>query len=93
MPADATEYARCVAMGISDPYRVLTMDDMVGTKDVIFAATGVTAGEFLGGVRYLSDNRAETDSIVMRAKTRTIRYIKTSHYLPNKPLVQESQPV
>ncbi|MFC6333809.1 class II fructose-bisphosphatase [Paenibacillus septentrionalis] len=92
MPADATEYERCIAMGISDPYRVLTMDDMVGTKDVIFAATGVTPGEFLGGVRYLGDQRAETDSIVMRAKTKTIRYIKTSHYLPNKPLVSAAQP-
>jgi len=87
MPADAVEYARCIEMGIDDPYRVLTMEDMIGTKDVIFAATGVTPGEFLGGVRYFPDQRAETHSIVMRAKTRTVRYIKTVHYLPNKPLL------
>ncbi|MFC5406429.1 class II fructose-bisphosphatase [Cohnella soli] len=84
MPSDAKEYARCLEMGIDDPYKVLTMTDMVGDDDVIFAATGVTPGEFLGGVRYLPDDRAETHSIVMRAKTRTIRFIRALHYLPNK---------
>jgi len=91
MPADGAEYRRCVDMGIADPYQVLTMADMVGTGDVIFAATGVTPGEFLGGVRYLPDQRAETHSIVMRAKTRTIRFIRALHYLPNKPLLHQPQ--
>ncbi|WP_123040964.1 class II fructose-bisphosphatase [Cohnella candidum] len=85
MPADGTEYRRCVELGISDPYRLLTMTDLIGTGDVIFAATGVTPGEFLGGVRYMPDQRAETHSIVMRAKTRTIRFVRTIHYLPGKP--------
>ncbi|GAB2720033.1 class II fructose-bisphosphatase [Paenibacillus thermoaerophilus] len=89
MPANANDYQRCKEMGMDDPFKVLTMDDMVGSEDVIFAATGVTPGEFLGGVRYLPDNRAETHSMVMRAKTRTIRYIKSLHYLPNKPLLAE----
>jgi len=88
MPADANEYNRCIAMGIADPYRVLTMEDMVGGDDVIFAATGVTPGEFLGGVRYLAGQRAETHSIVMRATTRTIRFIRSLHYLPNKALLR-----
>ncbi|MDQ6418715.1 class II fructose-bisphosphatase [Paenibacillus sp. LHD-117] len=88
MPADAAEYDRCIAMGIAEPYKVLTMEDMVGTEDVIFAATGVTPGEFLGGVRYFPDERAETHSIVMRAKTRTVRFVRSLHYLPNKPLLQ-----
>lgn len=91
MPADAAEYERCISMGINDPYRVLTMDDMVGTEDVIFAATGVTPGEFLGGVRYFPDERAETHSIVMRAKTRTIRFVRSLHYLPNKPLLRQAE--
>lgn len=68
MPANADEFQRCLQMGIDNPYKVLTMQDMIGTEDVIFAATGVTPGEILGGVRYLADDRAETDSIVMRAK-------------------------
>ncbi|WEK55870.1 MAG: class II fructose-bisphosphatase [Candidatus Cohnella colombiensis] len=86
MPSNAKEYERCIQMGIEDPYKVLTMADMVGTDDVIFSATGVTPGEFLGGVRYLPDDRAETHSIVMRSKTKTIRFIRAIHYLPNKAL-------
>ncbi len=89
MPADGNEFQRCIDMGISDPYKVLTMEDLVGHGDVIFAATGVTPGEFLNGVKYLGNQRAETDSIVMRAKTRTIRFIKSQHYLPNKPYFQQ----
>ncbi|MFF2481796.1 class II fructose-bisphosphatase [Paenibacillus sp. NPDC058071] len=89
LPEDEEQYKRCISMGISDPTRILTVDDMVGTDDVIFAATGVTPGEFLGGVRYLPDQRAETHSMVMRAKTRTIRFIKSVHYLPNKPLLRK----
>lgn len=87
MPANEQEIARCASMGLSDPRKVLTMDDLVGTKDVIFAATGVTSGEFLDGVRYLPQQRAETHSVVMRAKTKTIRFVKSIHYLPNKPLL------
>ncbi len=88
MPEDDEQLNRCIEMGIRDPNRILTMDDMVGTGDVIFAATGVTPGEFLGGVRYMEGQRAETHSMVMRAKTRTIRYIRSLHYLPNKPLLR-----
>ncbi|MBD2844331.1 class II fructose-bisphosphatase [Paenibacillus sp. IB182496] len=89
MPEDEAQRERCVAMGIADPRELLTMDAMIGDGDVIFSATGITPGEFLGGVRYLPDQRAETQSVVMRAKTRTIRYIRSLHYLPNKPLVQK----
>lgn len=88
MPGNAAEYNRCIDMGLSDPYKTLTMDDMVGRDDVIFAATGVTAGSFLKGVRYLPGNKAETYSLVMRAKTKTIRYIQTIHHLPNKPFLK-----
>jgi len=77
-------------MGLADPYKVLTMDDMVGRGDVIFAATGVTSGSFLKGVRFLPGDRAETYSLVMRAQTKTIRYIRTIHYLPNKPLIKQA---
>jgi len=84
MPEDEADYERCRKMGLADPTRILNMEDMVGSEDVIFAATGITPGDFLGGVRLLSGQRAETESIVMRAKTRTIRRIQSSHYLPNK---------
>ena len=88
MPTNDAEYQRCKDMGLNNPKKVLTMDDMVGKDDVIFAATGVTSGSFLKGVRFLSGERAETHSLVMRAKTRTIRNIHTLHYLPNKPFKQ-----
>lgn len=91
MPADSNEYNRCVQMGIADPYRVLTMEDMIGTGDVYFAATGVTPGEFLGGVQYFPDERAETHSIVMRAKTKTIRFVRAMHYLPNKTFLNNDK--
>nr|WP_275983989.1 class II fructose-bisphosphatase [Paenibacillus hamazuiensis] len=88
LPASDDERQRCIEMGLSDPNKILTMQDMIGSEDVIFAATGITPGEFLGGVKYLTDQRAETHSIVMRAKTKTIRFIQTLHYLPNKPLLE-----
>ncbi len=87
MPAGIDDYRRCVRMGIADPAKVLTMKDMIGGDDVIFAATGITPGEFLGGVRYVPAHRAETHSLVMRAKTKTIRFIKSLHYLPRKTIL------
>ncbi|MDO3681095.1 class II fructose-bisphosphatase [Paenibacillus ehimensis] len=89
LPSNQEEYDRCIAMGLTDPHKVLTMEDMIGRDDVIFAATGITPGEFLNGVRYLPDLRAETHSIVMRAKTRTIRFIQSIHYLPNKNILND----
>ncbi|MFB7815335.1 class II fructose-bisphosphatase [Paenibacillus chitinolyticus] len=85
MPSGEEDAARCRAMGIDDPAKLLRLPDMIGDDDVIFAATGITPGDFLGGVRFLSAERAETYSIVMRAKTRTIRYVRSIHHLPSKP--------
>jgi len=90
MPSNEEEYQRCLQMGMTNPLKLLTMEDMVGNQDVIFAATGITPGEFLGGVQYTGHQRAETHSIVMRAKTKTIRFIRSNHYLPNKPLLGEA---
>lgn len=84
MPLDEEDHKRCLAMGIEDPHKILYMKDMVGDDDVIFAATGITPGDFVSGVRFLPNQRAETESIVMRAATKTIRYIKSSHYMPSK---------
>lgn len=88
MPADRAEYDRCLRMGIQDPRKVLAMEDLVGRGDVLFAATGITPGEILKGVRILPGYRAETESVVMRAKTGTIRTISANHYLPGKPFLQ-----
>lgn len=90
MPSNDEEFQRCLDMGMDDPLKLLSMEDMIGTEDVIFAATGITPGEFLGGVQYLANQRAETHSIVMRAKTKTVRFIRSIHYLPNKPQIVAS---
>jgi len=58
--------------------RVLTTDDLVGGDDVFFAATGVTDGDLLQGVRYRGDG-ATTESLVMRAKSGTIRRVQANH--------------
>lgn len=90
VPKDDEEYRRCVEMGLKDPRQILYMEDLVRSDDAIFAATGVTDGELLKGVRFLSNERVETNTIVMRAKTKTMRFIRAIHHLPNKPhLVME----
>jgi fructose-1,6-bisphosphatase II len=54
------------------------MDDLVSTEDVFFAATGITGGDLLHGVRYFGDG-ATTDSLVVRGLTGTVREIKATH--------------
>lgn len=88
LPEGPSEMQRCLQMGLDHPSRVLSMEDMVGTGDVIFAATGVTSGEFLSGVRFIGKERAETHSVIMRAQSRTIRYIRSIHFLPGKEIPQ-----
>ena len=58
--------------------KVLTMDDLVSSEDVFFAATGITDGELLKGVRYFGDG-ASTDSLVVRGLTGTVRQINAQH--------------
>jgi fructose-1,6-bisphosphatase II len=60
--------------------KILTMDDLVSSEDVFFAATGITDGELLKGVRYFGDG-ASTDSLVVRGLTGTVRQIIATHRL------------
>ncbi|MBE0596031.1 MAG: fructose-bisphosphatase class II, partial [Desulfuromonadales bacterium] len=77
------ERERAQAMGIEDFDRVYTTEEMA-RGDVFFAATGVTNGELLQGVRYFSGG-AETHSIVMRSRSRTVRFIQARHHFESKP--------
>ena len=61
-----------------DADRVLTTDDLVSGKDVFFAATGITEGSLLRGVRYWPDG-ATTHSLVMRSRSGTIRWVDAEH--------------
>ncbi len=63
-------------MGISDIKRKFSMEEMA-SGDVIFSATGVTDGSLLDGVHFRGDF-AETETVVLRSKTGTVRRIKTS---------------
>src|SRR5262249_38807353 len=56
--------------------RVLDTNDLVGGEDVFFAATGVTDGDLLDGVRYLDDGHATPESLVMRSRSGTIRRVQ-----------------
>jgi fructose-1,6-bisphosphatase II len=56
----------------------------MASGDVVFAATGVTNGDLLRGIRYYSGG-AETHSIVMRSRTRTIRFVEARHSFDFKP--------
>jgi fructose-1,6-bisphosphatase II / sedoheptulose-1,7-bisphosphatase len=75
-PQKKEEEVRAAAMGISDIRRKFTMEEMA-YGDVIFSATGVTDGSLLQGVHFRGQF-AETETVVMRSKTGTVRRIKTS---------------
>lgn len=83
-PRNENEIERAKKMGIADIHKKLTMSDMVSNNEAMFAATGVTDGTILRGVRFLSDG-AKTHSIVMRAKTKTVRVIEASHKFEHFP--------
>lgn len=68
--------------------KVITMDDMVSSNDVFFAATGITDGELLGGVRY-TGHGAETESLVIRGRTGTVRWINAKHNFDKLNLISE----
>jgi fructose-1,6-bisphosphatase II len=76
-PRDAEERQKLIDAGY-DLDRVLTTDDLVGGEEVFFAATGVTTGALLRGVRYTPQG-AVTDSIVMRSRSGTVRRIEAHH--------------
>jgi len=76
-PQSEAEREAVLAAGL-DPERVLTQDDLVGGGDAFFAATGVTDGVLLPGVRYSSDG-ATTASLVMRSRTGTVRTVHAEH--------------
>src|SRR3989339_172417 len=77
------EKERAKKMGITDLNKVYSINDLA-SGEVMFAVTGVTNGDFLKGVHFRG-NGCTTESIVMRSKTKTIRYLKTEHYFNYKP--------
>lgn len=72
------ERARARQWGIEDLNRIYDLNDLAG-GDCIFAATGVTDGSLLAGVKRRRDGRMTTESVVMRASTGTVRWVRGEH--------------
>ena len=82
-PRNPQEIERAQAMGIKDIHKKFTVEELAG-GEVMFAATGVTDGDYLEGVHFFSGG-ATTHSVVMRSKTRTTRFIQATHHFAYKP--------
>ncbi|MBP1969845.1 fructose-1,6-bisphosphatase II [Virgibacillus natechei] len=83
-PEKDEEIERCKTMGITDMNKVFYMDDFCSGDDAIFAATGITDGELLKGIQY-KGSKATTQTVVMRAKSGTVRFVDGEHSLKKKP--------
>ena len=84
-PRNEEEIKRAHKMGIKNINKVFTINELAKPDDIMFAATGVTNGSFLKGVRFTTGG-ASTHSVVMRSKTGTIRYIEAFHKFAKKPV-------
>lgn len=72
--------------GASEDFNsILTLDDLVKSESVLFVATGVSDGDMVRGVRFLSRGMIKTHTVVMRAETGTIRFIEAIHNMNKKP--------
>lgn len=78
-PRNEEEITRAAKMGVKDINKVFTIDELAVRDKVMFAATGVTDGSMLQGVRFFGGG-AITHSMAMRGKTGTIRYIEAEHH-------------
>jgi len=78
------EKDRALKMGVADLDKVYSITELA-KGDVMFAATGVTDGAWLRGVKYLAGGKIRTHSIVMRSLSGTTREIKATHNLERKP--------
>ncbi|HJL58534.1 MAG: class II fructose-bisphosphatase [Pelagibacteraceae bacterium] len=83
--SDESEKKRAADMGIKDANKIYTTNDLA-SGDVMFSATGVTNGTLLQGV-LIKNNIATTQSVVMRSKTKTLRYVNASHNLTIKDII------
>ena len=83
-PRNEREIERMQKMGIRDHLKVYKIEELA-SENCLFAATGVTTGDFLEGVRYFKGG-ARTHSVVMRQESRTVRYIQATHCFDFKPI-------
>ena len=88
-PLSEQETKRCHEMGFSDEdiEKILLIDDLAKGDDLFFAATGITQGDLLKGVVSIGNNKATTQSVVMRGKTGTIRFVDAIHNLDKNDIL------
>ena len=88
-PLSEQEISRCHEMGLSDNdiEKILSIDDLAKGEDLFFAATGITQGDLLKGVVTIGNNKATTQSVVMRGKTGTIRFVDAIHNLDKNDIL------
>ena len=86
-PRTEEEAERALRMGIRDLDQVFRISDLAGggERDIMFAATGVTDGDLLKGVRFFGGG-ARTHSLVMHARSGTVRFIDSTHRFDRKPV-------
>jgi fructose-1,6-bisphosphatase class II len=82
-PRNDEEIERAKRMGVTDIKKKFQIEELAA-GDVMFAATGVTDGDYLRGVHFFAGG-ATTQSVVMRSKTKTVRVINATHYFEHKP--------
>ncbi len=86
-PRNEEEIVRAKKMGIDDIHKIFSLEDLA-TGHVMFAATGVTSGDYLRGVRFTGGG-AFTHSVVMRSLSGTVRYIEARHNFHTKPMLSQ----
>ncbi len=84
-PQSDEEVRRAQSMGVDDIHRIFTIDDLVSGDDCIFSATAITQGNILRPVQYFGGG-ARTETIIMRYKTGTVRFVDTIHKFGNRAL-------
>lgn len=91
MPSSEEELKRCRELGWTDERlnSNISIDELAKGDDIFFVATGISDGDLLKGIVYYGDSRAKTHSVVMRAKTGTIRFIEAYHKLDKNDILKE----
>jgi fructose-1,6-bisphosphatase II len=85
VPRNSEEIERARKMGISDINKIFKVDELASGNGIMFAATGVTDGDLLKGVVFRSRG-AISQSLVLRQKSGTRRFIRTEHHFSNEPV-------
>lgn len=80
LPQNDEEHARCIKMGIENPHKIWTIDDLVKSDDCLFAASGITDGYLLKGVKESNDGLFVSHSFITSAKSKSYQFVEAYHW-------------